>query len=72
MLVVETVLPEGPAHGKMEEGDILLTINGQYITRFVPLEAMLDSNVGKDIDVVLERGGETLELTVRTGDLHAM
>ncbi|KAI8136868.1 trypsin-like cysteine/serine peptidase domain-containing protein, partial [Fennellomyces sp. T-0311] len=72
MLVVETVLPEGPAHGKMEEGDILLTINGQYITRFVPLEATLDSNVDKDIDIVIERGGKTLELTVRVGDLHAI
>ncbi|KAG2221733.1 hypothetical protein INT45_007139 [Circinella minor] len=72
MLVVETVLPEGPAHGKMEEGDILLTMNGQYITRFVPLEAMLDSNVDKDIDVVIERGGKTLELTVQVGNLHAI
>lgn len=72
LLVAETVLPEGPAHKKLEEGDILLTINGEYITKFVPFESMLDSNVGKDIVVNIERGGKQMELTITVGDLHAM
>ncbi|KAF7728833.1 hypothetical protein EC973_005459 [Apophysomyces ossiformis] len=72
MLVAETVLPEGPAYKMMEEGDILLTINGEYITKFVPLEEMLDSNVGKDIRVGIERGGKPMEFVVRVGDLHAI
>lgn len=72
VLVVETVLPEGPTHGKLEEGDILLTINGEYVTRFVPLEHMLDSNVGKDLVFKIERGGKPMEFTVNVGDLHAM
>lgn len=72
VLVVETVLPEGPTHGKLEEGDILLTINGEYVTRFVPLEEMLDSNVGKELVFKIERGGKPMEFTVTVGDLHAM
>ncbi|KAJ8653489.1 hypothetical protein O0I10_010817 [Lichtheimia ornata] len=72
VLVVETVLPEGPTHGKLEEGDILLTINGEYVTRFVPLEHMLDSNVGKDLVFKIERGGKPMEFTVKVGDLHAI
>jgi S1-C subfamily serine protease len=56
----------------MEEGDVLLTINGDYITKFGPFESVLDSNVGKDIVIGIERGGEYREFTVCVGDLHAM
>ncbi|KAI9008742.1 trypsin-like cysteine/serine peptidase domain-containing protein [Phycomyces nitens] len=72
MLVVETVLPEGPAYKKMEEGDILLTINDEYITKFVPFEEMMDSNVGKTIRIGIERGGEPMELEICVGNLHAI
>ncbi|KAI8327906.1 trypsin-like cysteine/serine peptidase domain-containing protein [Choanephora cucurbitarum] len=72
LLVVETVLPEGPAHKKLEEGDILLTMNGEYITKFVPFESVLDSNVGKEIKVGIERGGQPMELLIQVGDLHAI
>ncbi|KAI8970390.1 trypsin-like cysteine/serine peptidase domain-containing protein [Mycotypha africana] len=72
LLVVETVLPEGPAYNKLEEGDVLLTMNGEYITKFVPFEDMLDSNVGKEITICIERGGKPMELKVTVGDLHAI
>ncbi|KAI8391518.1 trypsin-like cysteine/serine peptidase domain-containing protein [Radiomyces spectabilis] len=72
LLVVEGVLPEGPAYGKLEEGDILLTMNGQYITKFVPFEEMLDSSVGQNITITIERGGKPMEFTINVGDLHAI
>ncbi|KAI7865276.1 trypsin-like cysteine/serine peptidase domain-containing protein [Spinellus fusiger] len=72
MLVVETVLPKGPAYKKMEEGDILLSMNGEYITKFVPLEEMLDSHVGEIIRIGIERGGESMEFDICVGDLHAI
>ncbi|ORX58943.1 trypsin-like serine protease [Hesseltinella vesiculosa] len=72
LLVVETVLPLGPAHGKLEEGDILLTINGKHITTFVPFEDMLDSNVHNEVSITIERGGEPMEVTIAVGDLHAI
>lgn len=43
MLVAETVVPEGPASSFLEEGDILLSVNGVFMTKFVPLEDMLDN-----------------------------
>ncbi|KAI8641222.1 trypsin-like cysteine/serine peptidase domain-containing protein [Parasitella parasitica] len=72
LLVTETVLPDGPAYKKLEEGDILLTINGEYITKFVPFESMLDSNVGNEVTICVERGGKPMEFNIEVGDLHAI
>jgi S1-C subfamily serine protease len=72
MLVAETIIPKGPAAEHMEEGDVLLTINGEYITKFGPFESVLDSNVKQDVVLGIERGGEYKEFTLRVGDLHAM
>ncbi|KAI9258529.1 trypsin-like cysteine/serine peptidase domain-containing protein [Sporodiniella umbellata] len=70
VLVVDAVLPEGPAYKMLEEGDILLTMNDLYVTKFVPFENTLDSNVGKSISVAIERGGKILEFDVQVGNLH--
>jgi pro-apoptotic serine protease NMA111 len=43
VLIASVVLPEGPADGSLSEGDVLIKINGEYVTKFVPLEEMLDS-----------------------------
>ena len=42
MLTVEQVIPGSPAAGNLAPGDILLRINGELVTEFVPLEAILD------------------------------
>ncbi|KAF9122093.1 hypothetical protein BGW39_010047 [Mortierella sp. 14UC] len=72
MLVAETVLPKGPAAGFLEEGDILVSINGELITKFVPLEDCLDRNVGKEIEILAERGGEQRKVKVTVQDLHSI
>lgn len=72
MLVAETVLPKGPASTFLEEGDILISINGELITKFVPLEDCLDRNVGKEIEVVAERGGEERRFKITVQDLHGI
>ncbi|KAK9767228.1 hypothetical protein K7432_003110 [Basidiobolus ranarum] len=72
MLVAETVVPKGPGSAYMEEGDILISINGEYVTKFVPLEVFLDDNVGKEITVVIERGGVPLEFKLGVQDLHSI
>ena len=72
MLVVEQVIPDSPAAGELAPGDILIRINGELITEFVPLEAILDSHVGREIDVELERGGKQVISKVRVDDLHAI
>lgn len=72
MLVAETVLPKGPASSFLEEGDILVSINGELITKFVPLEDCLDRNVGKEIEILAERGGEQRRVKVTVQDLHSI
>jgi len=72
MLVVSHVLPEGPAHDILRVGDIITHVNGVMTTTFIPLEVILDSNVGNSVDFTIERGGEQLELAVNVGDLHAI
>ena len=70
MLVVEQVIPKSAADGKLAPGDILVRINGELVTEFVPLAAILDDHVGEEIVVEIERGGRPLEQTVTVDDLH--
>ena len=72
MLVVEQVIPDTPAAGKLEPGDILIRINGELITEFVPLAAMLDENVGTMAELELERGGRKIVTSIEVTDLHSI
>jgi S1-C subfamily serine protease len=72
MLTVEQVIPGSPAAEKLAPGDILVEVNGELVTQFVPLGAVLDGNVGEEIDIRLERGGRSIEATIRVDDLHAI
>ncbi|EPS43450.1 hypothetical protein H072_2558 [Dactylellina haptotyla CBS 200.50] len=72
MLVAETVLPGGPGYKSIEEGDILIKINDELITKFVRLDDILDSNVNNSIRLLLQRGGQDIEVELTAGDLHAI
>ncbi|KXJ92184.1 Pro-apoptotic serine protease NMA111 [Microdochium bolleyi] len=70
MLVAEIVLPEGPSHHKLEEGDVLLKVNGEMITQFIRLDDILDSSVGKTIRLTLQREGEDVDVDIDVKNLH--
>lgn len=72
MLAVEQVIPNSPAAGKIAPGDILIRVNGELVTEFIPLESLLDSSVGKDIEIELERGGQRIVSTIKVDDLHSI
>ncbi|SLM41327.1 nuclear serine protease 2 [Lasallia pustulata] len=72
MLVAEIVLPEGPADGRLEEGDVLIKVNGELLTQFIRLDAILDSSVGQKVKILVQRGGEDVEVELDVGDLHAI
>lgn len=72
MLVAEIVLPEGPADQRLEEGDVLIKVNGELLTQFIGLDAILDSSVGQKVKVLVQRGGEDVEVELDVGDLHAI
>jgi S1-C subfamily serine protease len=72
MLVVDRVLPEGPAAGKLRPADILVKMNGEVVTDFVGLESRLDDAVGQTLKLEVERGGKPVEVELTVGDLHAI
>ena len=72
MLTVEQVIPDSPAFGVLEPGDILISVNDELVTQFVPLADVLDSYVGKEIRIHVERGGRGIDATITVDDLHAI
>jgi len=70
MLTVRQVIPESPAAGKIEPGDILVRLNGELITEFVPLASTLDGMVGETITIEIERGGRQIMHELQVSDLH--
>jgi S1-C subfamily serine protease len=72
MIVVDEVVPEGPADGVLEPGDVVMAIDGQAVTSFLPIEEQLDARVGETISLSLERGGQPLEVEMRVADLAAI
>ncbi|GAA5809801.1 hypothetical protein MFLAVUS_003214 [Mucor flavus] len=75
LLVVKSVLPNGPASGSLEPGDILLTCNGNLLPRlFIDLEENLDSTLGSKAPVcmVVSRAGELKEFSLQVQDLHSI
>jgi len=72
MLAVEQVIPKSPAAGKLQPGDILIRMNGELVTEFIPLAALLDDNVNNEIEIELERGGRSVTESILISDLHAI
>ncbi|KAF2182675.1 Pro-apoptotic serine protease NMA111 [Zopfia rhizophila CBS 207.26] len=72
MLVAEHVIPKGPADSKVREGDILIKVNDEALTRFVDLESILDDNVGSKISLLLLRGGEECTVEVEVSNLDTL
>jgi S1-C subfamily serine protease len=70
LLVVEQVIPDSAAASKLEPGDVLVEVDGKLIAEFVPLAAVLDGAVGRDVTILVERGGQRLESRVKIDDLH--
>ncbi|CAI5965219.1 unnamed protein product, partial [Closterium sp. NIES-65] len=72
LLVVDSLVPGGPAEGRLEPGDILVRVNGKVLTQFLALEAILDDTVGGTVTLDVERGGTPLSLALTVHDLHAV
>jgi len=72
LLVVDEVIPGGPAGDALEPGDVLLRVAGEWLDAFVPLEQRLDDRVGTTLELELERGGQPLRVELSVSDLHAL
>ncbi|KAI3917811.1 hypothetical protein MKW92_008437 [Papaver armeniacum] len=72
MLVVESLVPDGPAHKQLEPGDILVRVNGEVITQFLNLETILDDSVDQKIDLFIQRGDISVTVNLLVQDLHSI
>ncbi|HEX2788797.1 MAG TPA: trypsin-like peptidase domain-containing protein [Steroidobacteraceae bacterium] len=72
MLVVWDVQPGSPSDGVLEPGDILVRVNGALVTRFEPLEAVLDDTVGGNVELQLQRGGVLYTAKLKVDDLDSI
>jgi len=72
LLTVKQVLPGGPAHGKLQAGDILLAVNEQIGVRFVQLESIMDDNVTNSLRIQIQRGAKVMEFELVVQDLHSI
>ncbi|KAI3894859.1 hypothetical protein MKW92_006492 [Papaver armeniacum] len=72
VLVVDSVIPKGPADTHLESGDIFVKVNGQVVTQFLKLETILDDNVGQNIDLVIQRGDKSLTVNLTVQDFHSI
>jgi len=72
MLVVSDVQPGSGSDGLMLPGDVLVRVNGTLVTRFEPLEAVLDDSVGSTVELQLQRGGKLYTARLKVDDLDAI
>ncbi|RZC53199.1 hypothetical protein C5167_012061 [Papaver somniferum] len=72
MLVVDSLVPDGPADKQLQPGDILVRVNGEVITRFLNLETVLDDSVDQNIDLFIQRGDIPLTVNLLVQDLHSI
>jgi S1-C subfamily serine protease len=72
MLVVDDVQPGSGADGKLMPGDILVAINGKPIPEFFALEDVLDSHVGQQVNVEVQRGRESVRHSLDVQSLSAI
>jgi regulator of sigma E protease len=63
VLIASVVKDSSAAAAGFQEGDILVTGNGQTITNYDELRQIIDSNVDKPINFVVNRNGEEIKLT---------
>lgn len=72
MLVVSDVQPGSEGDGVMLPGDVLLRVNGALVTRFDPLESVLDDSVGGSVELQLQRGGKPYTARLKVDDLDSI
>eukprot|EP01130_Rhizamoeba_saxonica_P009859 TRINITY_DN4024_c0_g1_i2.p1 TRINITY_DN4024_c0_g1~~TRINITY_DN4024_c0_g1_i2.p1 ORF type:complete len:698 (-),score=149.94 TRINITY_DN4024_c0_g1_i2:237-2330(-) len=70
MLVVNHIVREGPSDQLFQVGDVMISLNDKYVTKFLQIEEVLDESIGEEVRVTVVRGSEMIDITVVVDDLH--
>jgi len=70
-VVIDAVLCDGPAEGRLMLGDIVLAVDGQPITTAEEVAPLIRAHQpGDEIDFTVDRGGTETEVNVVAGELE--
>ncbi len=72
LLVAKMVLPEGPSHAKVMEGDVLLEVNGENVASLSRFEDLMDDAIGDGIKVRVKRRQDDHDLVLKVQDLFQL
>jgi PDZ domain-containing protein len=68
--VVVMVLPDSPADGVLEPGDVIVTVDGEPVVAGEEVQARTRAGeIGDELPLTVRRGDEELSLTVTLGEL---
>ena len=71
LLCANLVIPKGPCADLIKEGDILISINDEYVVSLVRVDEILDENVGKELKFTLRRGNkDSFDVSILIEDLY--
>ncbi len=63
-LSVHSLVPDSAAEGVLEEGDVIVEVDGDVVSSVDQLRRLADEGQGASMEVLVERAGEPLTLTV--------
>src|ERR1700722_4737491 len=72
MLVVDDVQPGSGADGLLAPGDILVAVDGKPIPEFFALEDVLDGHVGRQVELEVQRGRDTVRHSLGVQSLSSI
>lgn len=72
LLTVHSVVPGGPADGVLQQGDIVLGVDGVRVADFAALEALIDARVGGTVELEIQRLSDRRTVTLDVQDLHGI
>ena len=67
-IVVSAVIDGGPSSGKLQKGDVVLSVNGESVVRPAALTELISKTaVGETIVLGVKRGEETIRVQIAVG-----